>query len=215
MTSTPLSTNNLSLTPSLGFNPSVKHINIPSPARTPALSCPFKFSLLHWQQGNTAFTPLLTPLPDSCQMPQNLKIPSLLMPHPHLNSEPLLPLLIPFSLFPLNLLLFPPLLHFIQARSNSRWIMDGWIEDFHLSRFSFSLSFSCGMAVVLMQGNMHWRWAQGPPTQSVCLSAAWRISLSFCFSAGLPLSAPDWSLTFPFNPFYHCFPTSFPASFYS
>lgn len=53
-----------------------------------------------------------------------------------------------------------------------------------------SPSSSCRMDVVLMQGNMHWRWAQRPPTQSVCLSAAsgsrspHKHFLSFLFPTG-------------------------------
>lgn len=60
---------------------------------------------------------------------------------------------------------------------------NGWIDRRLSSIKVLSPFFSCGMAVVLMQGNMHWRWAKGPPTQSVCLSAAWRISL-FLFQTG-------------------------------
>lgn len=77
------------------------------------------------------------------------------------------------------------------------WIMDGWM-DRRLSStmlLFLSLSLSCGKAIVLMQGNMHWRWAQGPPTQSVCLSAAWRISLahdfSVLYSSSLVTDNPD------------------------
>lgn len=60
--------------------------------------------------------------------------------------------------------------------------MDGRLSSIKV--FFLSLSFSCGMAVVLMQGNMHWRWAQGPPTRPVCLYLLPEGSLSlslFCF----------------------------------
>lgn len=90
----------------------------------------------------------------------------------------------------------PLRLHFIQARSNSL-MNNGWM-DRRLSStmlLFLSLSLSCGKAIVLMQGNMHWRWAQGPPTQSVCLSAAWRISLTHTISQYYTL--PVWSATIP------------------
>lgn len=96
----------------------------------------------------------------------------------------------------------PLRLHFIQARSNSL-MNNGWM-DRRLSStmlLFLSLSLSCGKAIVLMQGNMHWRWAQGPPTQSVCLSAAWRISLthdfSILYSSRLVCDNPDLYCNFP------------------
>lgn len=52
----------------------------------------------------------------------------------------------------------PLRLHFIQARSNSL-MNNGWM-DRRLSStmlLFLSLSLSCGKAIVLMQGNMHWR----------------------------------------------------------
>lgn len=112
-------------------------------------------------------------------------MPSLLEPHPHLNSSPFptpqhllsRPLLFQTTLY--CSLSPPPSLSSTSFRRDliHQWIMDGRMEDFHLSRFSFSPSFSCRMAVVLMQGSMHWRWAQGPPTRSVCCLK----DLAFCF----------------------------------
>lgn len=101
------------------------------------------------------------------------------------------------------------------------------MEDFHLSRFSFSLSSSCRMAVVLMQGSMHWRWAQGPPTLSVCClkdralcfclvllhTYHWRSVQTFCrlFSKLLASSSffifvTSQTLSVALLPYYHLHP---------
>lgn len=65
--------------------------------------------------------------------------------------------------------LFPPSLEFIHAWSNLS-MNNEWTDRRLSSKVPLlSQSFSCRMAAVLMQGSMHWRWAQRPPTQSVCL----------------------------------------------
>lgn len=62
-----------------------------------------------------------------------------------------------------------------------QWIMDGWIGDFHLSRFSFSLSVFLLRDGCSANAGQH-ALEMSPGTShsvclSVCLSAAWRITL--------------------------------------
>lgn len=148
MTLSPLSAAHLSFTPVPDQSPPQNvHFSYCNPL--PAISA----FLCQFFSGTLPLHHLKKPprLPSNTQ---NLKILSQLELLP-LNSSPFSNIT---TLGPLNQPIPFLLLHFIQARSNSL-MNNGWM-DRRLSStmlLFLSLSLSCGKAIVLMQGNMHWR----------------------------------------------------------